>query len=83
MIAFLIFQFNFNMHAPVSFVKLKVKLFSLLSNVCQAFAVQCAFGEETPFHRALGRGSNHQNGNLRFSSMKGGGSLVPHTYSEK
>ena len=64
MIAFLIFHFNFNMHAPVSFVKLKVKLFSLLSNVCQAFAVQCAFGEETPFHRALGSGSNKQNGNL-------------------
>ena len=51
MIAFLIFPFNFNMHAPVSFVKLKVKLFSALSNVCQACAVQCADGEENLSHR--------------------------------
>ena len=32
----------------------------------------------------LGKGSNNQNGNLRwFSPWRGGGSWVPHTYSEK
>ena len=31
----------------------------------------------------LGKGSNNQNGNLRcFFFMKGGGSRVPHNYSE-
>ena len=32
----------------------------------------------------LGRGSNNQNGNLRwYLPGRGGGSRVPHTYSEK